>query len=202
MESSIIYWCILYCSYVLLPVVPSLIIYRQFPDTSVGAKGILGGLKINATGAFAAYIITCLLGVFLVKKALLFIEDATNKNWTISAKIRFADEEGKELNLDAEQLENMTRLTNVAFNPADSGIKSSAKIESKASCVSDLPCVYYTKDGFIPTIIDLDTVTTGVNHLKRTIKLGTIYLKKSKNKYQLNESKDFVTTGPPIQIKN
>lgn len=202
MESSIVYWSILYGAYVLLPVIPAVIIYKHFPDTSVGAKGILGGLKINATGAFGAYIITCLLGVFIIKKALVFIEDASNKNWTISAQIRFADENGKELDLDTDQLESMTRLTNVSFNPPDSVMKSSAKIEAKINCLSKRPCIYYTKDGFMPAIIDLDTIETNINNIKRTIKLGTIYLKKASNKYQVDESKDFVKAGPPVQIKN
>ena len=199
MENSIIYWCILYTSYVLMPVIPAVIIYRYFPDTTVGAKGLLGGLKINATGAFAAYMITCLLGIFIVKRAFTFIEDATNKNWTVTARIRFMDENNKPLQLNADELEIMTLRTSAISIPPDSGTKCSAKFQTKVSCTSELPCVQfnYATDDFDPAIIDLDTLKTGINRMARKINLGVVYLRKARNKYQAVEAKDFVVTGPP-----
>src|SRR5258708_29714705 len=117
MESSILYWCLLYLFYVLLLVVPAVIIYKNFPDTLVGVKGILNGMKVNATGAFAAYMITALLGLFIIKKAFVFIEDAAAKTWTITSKVRFVDQNNQPLSLEAYSLQRMTALTNIAFTP-------------------------------------------------------------------------------------
>jgi hypothetical protein len=47
--------------WVLLPLIPAVLIYRLFPDTPIGISGILQGLKINAGGAFAGYLIVLLV---------------------------------------------------------------------------------------------------------------------------------------------
>jgi len=56
----------LYILYVLLPLVPAILIFKMFPETSVAVSGPLQNLKFNATGAFAAYVVTVVLGFFLV----------------------------------------------------------------------------------------------------------------------------------------
>ena len=42
---------------VLVPMIPLIVIYRLFPDTAVAVTGVLSGLTVRATGAFAAYLI-------------------------------------------------------------------------------------------------------------------------------------------------
>ena len=200
MPNSIIYWCVLYASYVLMPVIPAVIIYRYFPNTAVGAKGLLGGLKINATGAFAAYIITCLLGIFIVKKAFTFIEHATNKNWTVIAQVRFRDENNKPLKLNADELEIMTlRTSAISIPPPDSGMKCSARFQTKLSSTSELPCVQfnYANNEFDPATIDLKTIKKGIDHGERTINLGVVYLRKARVKYHPAESKNSIAAGGP-----
>jgi hypothetical protein len=65
--NPVLYSFLLYVLYVLLPLIPAVIIFWLFPSTQVGLKGPLQGLTINATGAFAAYVVTGLLGFFIVK---------------------------------------------------------------------------------------------------------------------------------------
>ena len=55
---------LLYVFYVLLPVVPAVIIYKLFPETKVALSGPFQNFTLNATGAFAAYIVTAGLGYF------------------------------------------------------------------------------------------------------------------------------------------
>jgi hypothetical protein len=71
---SVGYSLFLYVLYVLLPLVPAILIFRLFPDAKVTLSGPLQNLTINATGAFAAYVITGLLGFFLVNKVETQIE--------------------------------------------------------------------------------------------------------------------------------
>lgn len=66
-NGAVIYSFLLYVAYVLLPLVPAVVIFLLFPETEVGLKGPFQGLTINATGAFAAYVVTALLGFFIVK---------------------------------------------------------------------------------------------------------------------------------------
>jgi len=65
---TVVYSFSLYVVFVLLPLVPAVLIFWLFPDEKVAVTGPLEGLTINATGAFAAYIITGLLGFFIVRQ--------------------------------------------------------------------------------------------------------------------------------------
>jgi hypothetical protein len=67
-DSTVGYSFSLYVLFVLLPLVPAVLIFWLFPESKVAVTGPLQGLTVNATGAFAAYIITGLLGFFIVRQ--------------------------------------------------------------------------------------------------------------------------------------
>ena len=69
--------------YLLLPLLPSILIYKIFPKTQVAISGPLSGLTINASGAFAAYLIVVLLAYSPVKKIYEMIGDLTHPTWTV-----------------------------------------------------------------------------------------------------------------------
>jgi len=58
---------LLYGFYVCLPLIPTILLFRLFPDQQVWVSGPLKGFKISATGAYAAYIVTVALGFSLVR---------------------------------------------------------------------------------------------------------------------------------------
>jgi len=66
-NSAVIYSFLLYVLYVLLPLIPAVLIFRLFPETKVTVSGPLQNLTVNATGAFAGYVVTVALGFFLVQ---------------------------------------------------------------------------------------------------------------------------------------
>ncbi|HZR59074.1 MAG TPA: hypothetical protein VFA74_19560 [Terriglobales bacterium] len=66
-DLAVLYSFCLYVLYVLLPLIPAILIFRLFPETKVTVSGPLQNLTVNATGAFAAYVVTVALGFFLVK---------------------------------------------------------------------------------------------------------------------------------------
>jgi len=85
---SVILSFALYVLYVLLPMIPSIVIYRMFPDTKVSATGILANLNFKTTGAFAAYVVTVILGFFLVQNTHHLIAQICNPAWTIKTKVK------------------------------------------------------------------------------------------------------------------
>lgn len=84
----------LYVLYVLLPMIPSIVIYRIFPDTKVSATGVLANLNFKTTGAFAAYVVTVFLGFFLVQNTHHLIAQISNPTWTLKAKVELLNEDG------------------------------------------------------------------------------------------------------------
>jgi hypothetical protein len=62
----------------LLPLVPSIIVYKISPKDKVGIGGVFHAFTINATGAFAAYLICLLVLYFFVLQG--FMEQIKTEN--------------------------------------------------------------------------------------------------------------------------
>jgi hypothetical protein len=101
---SVILSLCLYTLYVLLPMLPAIKIYRLFPGDKIGVKGLLGQLTIKASGAFAAYVITTVMGFFIIQHTLCMINGISKQTWIVSAELEFQDENG---NVIEENLENL-----------------------------------------------------------------------------------------------
>ena len=85
----------LYGLYVFLPIVPSMVLYKMFPNEKITASGIFSNFKFNATGAFGGYIITVFLGWGLVSNIQKQIEKIPNPTWIIKTKLELYDSEKK-----------------------------------------------------------------------------------------------------------
>lgn len=91
---SVILSLMLYVLYVLLPMIPSIVIYRMFPDTKVSATGILSNVNFKTTGAFAAYVVTVFLGFFLVQNTHHLIAQISSPVWTLKTKVELLKYDG------------------------------------------------------------------------------------------------------------
>jgi hypothetical protein len=83
--------------FVLLPIIPASLLYRWFPDTKVSAKGVLSKFTINSSGAFAAYLVTVLVGYFVVapiNEAILGLVKAPSGVWTVRGNLQLQDNQG------------------------------------------------------------------------------------------------------------
>lgn len=91
----------LYLLFVLVPIIPAALLYRWFPDTQVSAKGVLSKFKINSSGAFAAYLVTVLLGYFVVadiKETVLFLAKSTSPYvWIVRGNLQLQDKNGNKI---------------------------------------------------------------------------------------------------------
>ena len=85
-----IHWSIvLLILWVLLPLVPSILLYKVFPNTTVAASGPFAGLTIAAGGAFAGYLIVLLALPLLVRLAGDQLRDQLRGDeiWTVQARV-------------------------------------------------------------------------------------------------------------------
>jgi hypothetical protein len=92
---------VLYTVWVLLPIVPSVLIYRLFPSTTVAVSGPLASLTVRASGAFAAYLIVFAATYTVISRAEETIGGFQHPFWTIKGQIRLVDHDGKETHSEA-----------------------------------------------------------------------------------------------------
>lgn len=103
---------LLYLLYVVLPLLPTILIYKFFPEEKVTAVGVFSNFRFNATGAFAAYVVTVFLGYFLVNKIHKQICQISNPTWTVKAQVDLRDPQGNVLNRP-----NLLETLNVFIDP-------------------------------------------------------------------------------------
>ncbi|MGH6847909.1 MAG: hypothetical protein ACREC0_10870 [Methylocella sp.] len=96
MSSIVISLIVLFTVWALLPLVPAVLIYLLFPDTSVAVSGPLANLTVRAGGAFAAYLIVLLVTFQLEQNGTKFIRDLERPLWTITGTIKFLDKDKKD----------------------------------------------------------------------------------------------------------
>jgi len=91
----------LFLLFVLVPIIPAALLYKWFPDSRVSAKGVLSKLTINSSGAFAAYIITVLLGYFVIadinKTILDLAKMPPSAVWRVSGNLQLQDKQGNRI---------------------------------------------------------------------------------------------------------
>lgn len=89
-------WGGLYSGWVLLPIIPSVLIYWLFPNTAVAVSGPLANLTLRASGAFAAYLVIFVASYVLVQKVEDTIGSFEHPFWTITGHVRLVDHQGQE----------------------------------------------------------------------------------------------------------
>ena len=184
----------IYIVFVLLPMFPAIKIYQLFPTDKIGVKGPLGHLTINASGAFAAYVIISIMGYFIIQKALDLITAGMSKesSWLVSAEIELQDAQGKPLEIS----ETLRNTLNVTIQP-DFRTISQKYVNLKLPELDNKTIITYAMQGFIP--VDrkpekTDAATFEKDLTAHRIYLGKIVLKQEAQKYNqpdtLKRSKD------------
>lgn len=77
--------------WVILPMIPSIVIYKMFPKTKVTAQGTISNWKVRAGGAFAAYIVVVLLGYGPFRSTQGKIDVIGNCAWTVHGQVVLRD---------------------------------------------------------------------------------------------------------------
>ena len=140
-----------YLMNILVPLIPAVLIYKVFPDTKVAVSGPLQGLTVKATGAFAAYMITLLIGYAIVKNTPDLISGMVATTWKVHATIKLYDNDKKPLagpgSLESLQVEFRPRL----HNPGDDRIHVTIPLER----AGNWPSIIFTMAGFENKALDL-----------------------------------------------
>lgn len=83
--------------WLLLPLIPAILLYWLFPDTSVTATGLLANLKVNATGAFAGYLVLFSAMIPFVNQSYDTVGGFRRPYWTVTGQIKIIDKDDKEV---------------------------------------------------------------------------------------------------------
>lgn len=75
----------------LLPLVPAILLYWLFPNSTISATGVLANFKINATGAFGGYLVLFATMMPFVKPAEDYVGNFVHACWTITGRLRIVD---------------------------------------------------------------------------------------------------------------
>ncbi len=157
----------LFAIYLLLPIIPTVLIFKLLPDEKVAISGPLQKLTINASGAFAAYIITLLLGVPIIGKASQSIDDLSKiaseaarlemaqkqraVTWNVTVPIKFTDTDGT-TPLQLPTMESMYVLSRPSpYHPGSSIMYVDVPIAQPGKW----PTLMFNMSGFLPGTADL-----------------------------------------------
>jgi hypothetical protein len=86
--------------WVLLPLLPAILTFRLFPQTSVAVSGPFANLTVRAGGAFAAYLIVFAATYFFLVKTIRDDIDswkAPRQFWTVQIPVEFIGADGNKI---------------------------------------------------------------------------------------------------------
>ena len=193
---------LLYFLFITFPLIPAVLIYKIFPDTQVGATGLLGNLKINATGAFAAYIIVSVMSFFVVQYVQSTITGSSTQTWTVNAKMEFVDSNGKIINTGKQKLVDMTKIS---ITPDQFIRKTPDLVKFMATGEGTNLTISFQQENFEGPSIDLSQTDSSIkiDVQKKTIQLGKIVMRQVDQSYTPTATKALTVadtvSGPPIQ---
>lgn len=200
-----IYQIILLISVIfILPLIPSILIYKIFPDTKVGIGGpLFANMKINASGAFAAYLIIALLILYyFVNPALGHIMNSHYQTWTVTSRMKFLDKNGNEIKNNQDLMKRME----INIQPDAFVSKTCELTKFRISSPGKDMSINFSLKDFDSKFYDLNTPKdVTIKEEDRLIDLGVITLKEigetTKGNLQDTIIKP-VSEGPPIKNGN
>ncbi len=181
----------IYAVYVLLPIIPTVTIYKLFPDTAVSIGGLIKGLRLNAGGAFAAYIATVLLGTWIAESAVSVVTAYQRSTWTVGADVQLRDPAGQAIN-DRENLAQLTvELVPPIFELSDEEDDSDPHhpifykhVDVKVPLVAnEWPRIKFVVPNYEAVAIDVAHAATKRDQKKNELTLGPIKLVKPESAY-------------------
>lgn len=102
----------LYILWICGPLVPSILIYKVFPNSKVALQGPFSGLTINATGAFAAYMVVFVLAYPFTSFVHNAVGSQLKPMWTVKVSVIATDDQGQAIEYD-----NFYKNMTVVFSP-------------------------------------------------------------------------------------
>ena len=144
---------------VLLPLIPTIVIYKLFPESQVVVSGPFKGLTVKAAGAFGAYLITFVgatpFAWFTIRETRTIIAPT----WTIRGHLIPRDPSGKPIrNVDAA-----LKGVQVSMSPNSYQFTGSEFWVKVPESDHRLPALVVSVPGFFNTTLDYADQTITVN---------------------------------------
>jgi hypothetical protein len=116
MEERSILLFVMFGITLLVPIIPAVIIFKLFPSDKIRIKGTLSNFTINATGGFAAYVFTVVLGFYMLLKFPDIINGITDtqQSMQFKAKLVFKNTDGNVI--DAPSYEELKKMV-IKYEP-------------------------------------------------------------------------------------
>lgn len=154
-----------------LPLIPATLIYRLFPKTSLELKGPFKGLTLNASGAFAAYMIILIMIYPFALRNYQFIGGFINPTWQLDADMLFFDIDGK-----PQRISNKNNEINVLLKPDPNQVNNgSIRMLFPLKIGNDLPFVKVEVPGWGEGELNISKMKKGdqytVDEFRKVIKI-------------------------------
>ena len=101
-------YCLVYATWVLVPLLPAILIYRLFPQADTQTQWKIAGIALKAGGASGFYFAILALGyVKLIDPAIELAKGLQKPYWEVTARLKFVDADQKVIDAksSADQLQ-------------------------------------------------------------------------------------------------
>jgi hypothetical protein len=171
-EAQLLRVALLFAAFVLwllLPLIPALLIHRLLPDNAIKVDGPLQGLKVNASGGIASYLLIVLLaGAFIQTRMLGPINSLDDGSWEFDIPIVVQDARGESIGLEGGAKITVEDPNNPEVAPRVVGMGYTARLTATKSDRNKLPTIYLV--GHLPSgmkavsaPIDLNALADGAS---------------------------------------
>jgi len=176
---------LLYLIYVLIPLIPAILIYKIFPETKVGTRGVWGQLKINASGAFAAYLTVIVVGYFIIQniQKLINASSADNTSWFVKSHVVLLEKQGDTFVKSSKMTDDSLKMKLDVKSTPDYSQKNLAEVSLPTYYKDGYSTITFAYPGYESQIRILNPDSVKFNFEQRTIDLGKIELKEVKQVY-------------------
>jgi len=157
------------------PLIPATFIFKTFPESQVSISGPFSKFTMNATGAFAAYVVVFVIGLPVIKEFKGIVDSAQKPTWTISGTYELKDKDQHNIKSSTNATEYLKAQSKLAsYLEPQSLIKhGEGKFSLQVCGVKDaLPRVWLALDGYgggiVPTHL---TEAIEIDEAKHSIRL-------------------------------
>jgi hypothetical protein len=163
---------------VLVPLVPTILIYRLFPNNTIMVDGPFAGLTVKATGAFAGYLIIFFLMYLKLDTIYKSVSAFEREYWTISGEMELRDAKGRKIDSE-DYFRRLVVDTRPTWYSADRyGV---LEVRLRLGLGETHPKIIARIDKFGQTMIDPNRESEKKDEFKKRIELKPIVIKQEVN---------------------
>lgn len=207
MSQEVLFMFGVFILYFLVPLIPAVVIYKLFPDTKVSAKGPFSGLNINTTGAFSAYIIALISGIFIINNTIEVIKTYQKQKteeidffWQVKSNLKIIEDDS--VLVTNETSNQILDKIQVNLQPTPNWYRNSDDgyiVYVPNSLIKGNVTIAYTASQCETKKINPNSSNYKRDAERKEILIGNIYLRKTKRPINTYALSDTLTPVSPPQ---